>query len=78
MLAFHAGETDHAIRLHSMTRGFALLLLAALAGCGETDQAPAGLTADENRRLENAARMLDERREATTPDTLKPAEPAAE
>ncbi len=59
-----------------MPRMLPLLMLLALTACGETDQAPAGLTAEENRRLDNAARMLDERREAATPDSLKPAEPA--
>lgn len=34
--------------------------LLALAACGEPERGPGGLTADEERRLDEAARMLDE------------------
>jgi hypothetical protein len=40
--------------------GFCLLLLSALAACGGDDEGAGGLTADEERRLENIADRLDE------------------
>ena len=37
-----------------------LLLVLALAACGRGEERKGGLSADEERRLDNAARMLDE------------------
>ena len=51
-------------------RNLALLLATlAVAGCGRED-AKGGVTADEERRLEEAARMLDENTIDVSPDSL--------
>ena len=50
---------------------FAGAAMAALAGCGGGDEGRAGLTADQERELDETARMLDERDTvATSPDDL--------
>jgi hypothetical protein len=47
----------------------AMVSLLALGGCGRGDDKAGGLTAEENRQLDNAAEMLD-----TSPDSLVPAD----
>jgi hypothetical protein len=47
----------------------ALVSLLALGACGRGDDKAGGLTAEENRQLDNAAEMLD-----TSPDSLVPAD----
>lgn len=51
-----------------MTRRMTIALFAALAalpGCGGTDESNGGVTAEESRQLDNAAEMLD-----ASPDSL--------
>jgi hypothetical protein len=43
----------------------AMASLLALGACGRSDDKAGGLTAEENRQLDNAAEMLD-----TSPDSL--------
>jgi len=45
----------------------AMASLLALGACGRGDDKAGGLTAEENRQLDNAAEMLD-----TSPDSLVP------
>jgi len=47
----------------------AMASLLALGACGRSDDKAGGLTAEENRQLDNAAEMLD-----TSPDSLVPAD----
>jgi len=47
----------------------AMASLLALGACGRGDDKAGGLTAEENRQLDNAAEMLD-----TSPDSLVPAD----
>jgi hypothetical protein len=47
----------------------AMVSLLALGACGRGDDKAGGLTAEENRQLDNAAEMLD-----TSPDSLVPAD----
>jgi len=52
-------------------RNLALLLATlAVAGCGRGEESKGGVTADEERRLEEAARMLDENTIDVSPDSL--------
>jgi hypothetical protein len=46
-----------------------MVSLIALGACGRGDDKAGGLTAEENRQLDNAAEMLD-----TSPDSLVPAD----
>jgi hypothetical protein len=50
----------------------AMAPLLVLAACGRGDDKAGGLTAEENRQLDNAAEMLD-----TSPDSLVPADNSA-
>jgi len=50
----------------------AMVPLLALGACGRGDDKAGGLTAEENRQLDNAAEMLD-----TSPDSLVPADNGA-
>ena len=43
--------------------------LAVLAACGQ-EEGPGGITAEEQRRLENAAKMLDDNMIDVSPDSL--------
>jgi len=47
----------------------AMASLLMLGACGRGDDKAGGLTAEENRQLDNAAEMLD-----TSPDSLVPVE----
>ena len=50
--------------------GFTVLAgLALLAGCG-SDEGSGGLTAEEERQLDNAAQMLDDNMIDVSPDSL--------
>ena len=44
--------------------------LAALAACGGSDEGRGGLTAEEERQLDNAAEMLDSNMVDASPDSL--------
>lgn len=55
-----------------MIRSLSLALVAVtalLAGCGQ-DDGRGGLTAEEERQLDNAARMLDENMFDASPDSM--------
>ena len=55
-----------------MKTGLKLSMMAALvvlAACGQ-EEGPGGITAEEQRRLENAARMLDDNMVELFPDNL--------
>ena len=44
--------------------------LAALGACGDSDEGRGGLTAEEERQLDNAAEMLDGNMVDASPDSL--------
>lgn len=46
-----------------------LAALGLLAACGQ-EEGPGGITAEEQRRLENAAKMLDDNMIDVSPDSL--------
>jgi hypothetical protein len=52
--------------------GLAVIATLALLGCGEQDDAPGGVTAEESKQLNEAAEMLD-----ASPDSLAAAENAS-
>ena len=47
-----------------------LALVAGLAGCGGSDEGRGGLTAEEERQLDNAAAMLEDNLFDTSADSL--------
>lgn len=55
-----------------------LLLGLALTSCGRGEERKGGLSADEEQRLDNVARMLDDNMVVdTSPEALNEAAPAA-
>lgn len=55
--------------MRGLAAATAMASLLALAACGRSEDKAGGLTAEENRQLDNAAEMLD-----TSPDSLVPAD----
>jgi hypothetical protein len=66
------GSKREALQMRRIVAAAAMSSLLALGACGRGDDKSGGLTADENRQLENAAEMLD-----TSPDSLIPADNTA-
>lgn len=61
-----------------MLRAAPLLLALALAACGGGEERRGGLSADEERRLDNAAKMLDDTAVFdTSPEALNEGLPAS-
>lgn len=52
-----------------------LLLIATLAGCGRSDDAPGGVTRGEQKALDDAAEMIE--KQQLNPSAIPPAPPAA-
>jgi hypothetical protein len=61
--------SEEAWQMRKLVATAAMVSLLALGACGRGDDKAAGLTAEENRQLDNAAEMLD-----TSPDSLVPAD----
>lgn len=71
---FRPGGRGRRLARHVLLAGPGLL---AACGTSEAEQAPAGVTTDEARAVEEAATMLDQQRHADRPDSVASPSPTA-